>query len=388
MKYRPGFSKSSSSLLGLSEWQEKEKCNPVNCAVDADGDLLDNLTLELRVHPPEVVVDNISHEKYTVVTLISANRPGSLIHVVQHFTELGLCIQSARVTSCGGWFVDVFHLSEPSGARVSDSRKLSSIRRVLDLLPESAEELLDGDETDDADRVSSSVFELLGDDRPGLLAELVALLLQSGCSVRRAALWTRARRVAAVLSVTEGGRAISDPHKVGRLRQLMLSALRWRRAQVQARAGSDAAALLEGLGAEENSSGSGDERVQGERHLGDERVQGERHLGDECVQGERGGMDRRPAERAGADRERAERAGARAEFESGESRSELPPGTTIRLPAAAPSAPSDRRQSSTKRVCFQDEGSDAPSCKAASFSAAAFRPPSKFPGPPTFSPLS
>ena len=41
----------------------------------------DNLTLELRVHPPEVTVDNTSHEKWTVVTIDSANRPGSLIHV-------------------------------------------------------------------------------------------------------------------------------------------------------------------------------------------------------------------------------------------------------------------------------------------------------------------
>lgn len=177
LMYRAAYPKSSASLLGLNEWQEKEKCNPLNCAVDENGDLLvsalcyiivycvcfvhvpgessnprahalqDNLTLELRVHPPEVIVDNKAHDRYTVVTLTSANRPGSLIHVralgvvgpvlgvdvfarleavrrymlmapvqvVQHFTELGLRIHFGRVTSCGGWFVDGEAFGSPGG---------------------------------------------------------------------------------------------------------------------------------------------------------------------------------------------------------------------------------------------------------------------------------
>lgn len=54
-----------------------------NCAsaVTEDGSLLDNLTLELRVHPPSIEIDNHAHEKLTVVTIDSANRPGSLIYV-------------------------------------------------------------------------------------------------------------------------------------------------------------------------------------------------------------------------------------------------------------------------------------------------------------------
>ena len=69
------------SLLALSEWQEKERSLQLQSAVDEDGDLLDNLTLELRVHPPSIEVDNFGHEKFTVVTIDSANRPGSLIYV-------------------------------------------------------------------------------------------------------------------------------------------------------------------------------------------------------------------------------------------------------------------------------------------------------------------
>lgn len=49
--------------------------------MDEDGSLLDNLTLELRVHPPTIDIDNKAHDKWTTVTIDSANRPGSLIYV-------------------------------------------------------------------------------------------------------------------------------------------------------------------------------------------------------------------------------------------------------------------------------------------------------------------
>ena len=78
--YKSGGLRASPSLLALSEWQEKEK-QSLNCAVDEEGCLLDNLTLELRVHPPEVHIDNSGDPHSTLVTIDSANRPGSLIFV-------------------------------------------------------------------------------------------------------------------------------------------------------------------------------------------------------------------------------------------------------------------------------------------------------------------
>lgn len=80
---RRGLSKSPSALAleTLESWQEKEARNQLQSAVDEDGSLLDNLTLELRVHPPSIEIDNGGHDKWTVVTIDSANRPGSLIYV-------------------------------------------------------------------------------------------------------------------------------------------------------------------------------------------------------------------------------------------------------------------------------------------------------------------
>ena len=84
--YKGGL-RASPSLMGLNEWQEKEKAS-LNCAVDEEGCLLDNLTLELRVHPPEVHIDNAGDPHSTLVTIDSANRPGSLVFVSCSFQNL------------------------------------------------------------------------------------------------------------------------------------------------------------------------------------------------------------------------------------------------------------------------------------------------------------
>lgn len=43
------------------------------------------------------------------------------------------------------------------------------------------------DETDDIHRVVTTVFELAGQDQPGLLADVTHLLTTNGCDVRSAA---------------------------------------------------------------------------------------------------------------------------------------------------------------------------------------------------------
>jgi glycine cleavage system regulatory protein len=77
------------------------------------------------------------------------------------------------------------------------------------------------DDTDDADRVETTVVELAGVDRCGLLADVTDLLTGAGCDVRSAAVWTAGGRVAFVLSVTEKGRAVEDGAKAARLAQAL-----------------------------------------------------------------------------------------------------------------------------------------------------------------------
>eukprot|EP00955_Chlamydomonas_euryale_P107090 365744-Chlamydomonas_euryale.AAC.2 len=149
--------KKSASLQSFNEYRNTESANPQLSSVTPEGLLLEYETLELRLHPPNVQIDNEGYDDVTAITIDSANRPGTLIEVrgaiaryvsgemvagspvrirtppasaslfddrallgcftpappaprrrqvVQCLTELGLSIRRARISSDGGWFVD------------------------------------------------------------------------------------------------------------------------------------------------------------------------------------------------------------------------------------------------------------------------------------------
>lgn len=50
----------------------------------------------------QVTVDNDTYGDRTIITVDSANRPGTLVEVVQCLTELGLNVKKARISSDGG----------------------------------------------------------------------------------------------------------------------------------------------------------------------------------------------------------------------------------------------------------------------------------------------
>lgn len=79
-----------------------------------------------------------------------------------------------------------------------------------------------GDEHLDEARQCSTVFEMAGQDRAGLLADVVQMLTHNGCEVRSAAVWTYNSRVAFVVSVLEKGQPVRDGAKLQRLSQLLL----------------------------------------------------------------------------------------------------------------------------------------------------------------------
>jgi hypothetical protein len=65
------------------------------------------------------------------------------------------------------------------------------------------------DADDAARRAETTVVQLSGADRPGLLADVTRTVASAGCDVRSAAVWTSGERVAFVLSVTDAGRPLA-----------------------------------------------------------------------------------------------------------------------------------------------------------------------------------
>ncbi|CAA0825565.1 ACT domain-containing protein ACR4 [Striga hermonthica] len=179
-----------------------------------------------RMHPPRVVIDNDSCKNATVIQVDSANKQGILLEVVQVLTDLNLVVTKAYICSDGGWFMDVFNVTDQDGNKITDEGILdyiqkslgpdscfaSSRRRSVGLTP-------GGDHTS---------IELIGADRPGLLSEVSAVLTHLKCNVVSAEVWTHNTRAASVMRVTDevSGGPIHDPDRLATIRRLLCNVLK------------------------------------------------------------------------------------------------------------------------------------------------------------------
>lgn len=82
-----------------------------------------------RLNPPRVVIDNEACKNATVIRVDSANKHGKLLEVVQVLTDLNLIITKAYVSSDGGWFMDVFNVTDQDGNKVTDEAILDYITK-------------------------------------------------------------------------------------------------------------------------------------------------------------------------------------------------------------------------------------------------------------------
>ena len=71
----------SPSLIAFSDYRESEARNDLQTSVSNSGELLEYETLELRVNPPNIDIDNNYDPSCTLITVDSANRPGTLVEV-------------------------------------------------------------------------------------------------------------------------------------------------------------------------------------------------------------------------------------------------------------------------------------------------------------------
>ncbi|KAI3983430.1 hypothetical protein MKX01_038850 [Papaver californicum] len=88
--------------------------------------------LAIRIKPPRVTVDNTSSRNTTLIKVDSANKHGSLLEVVQALTDLNLTIKRAYISSDGEWFMDVFHVTDQDGNKLSVEKSRIEFSSHLD----------------------------------------------------------------------------------------------------------------------------------------------------------------------------------------------------------------------------------------------------------------
>eukprot|EP00271_Cylindrocystis_brebissonii_P007544 TRINITY_DN2110_c0_g1_i1.p1 TRINITY_DN2110_c0_g1~~TRINITY_DN2110_c0_g1_i1.p1 ORF type:complete len:624 (-),score=111.50 TRINITY_DN2110_c0_g1_i1:1605-3476(-) len=166
-----------------------------------------DVALSLKHYPPRVVIDNATDPTATLVKVDSINRQGCLLEVVQVLTDLDLIITKAHISSDGGWFVDVFHVTDQFGGKVVEEGLIEYIQKALgdprDVSVQEVRTCLGRSVSVQGNGSPRTSIELNGVDRPGLLADISAVLKELQCNVLGAEVWTQDLRCACVLHVTD-----------------------------------------------------------------------------------------------------------------------------------------------------------------------------------------
>ncbi|KAJ6405417.1 hypothetical protein OIU84_013387 [Salix udensis] len=155
------------------------------------------------------------------------NKPGILLEVVQVLTDLDLIITKAYISSDGGWFMDVFHVTDQQGNKIADIKTIDYIEKALG--PKSQEVTTWADKRVGVHSVGGhTAIELIARDRPGLLSEISAVLANLHFNVVAAEAWTHNRRIACVLYVNDDttSRAVADPTRLSVMEDQLKNLLR------------------------------------------------------------------------------------------------------------------------------------------------------------------
>ncbi|KAL8261358.1 hypothetical protein R6Q59_025407 [Mikania micrantha] len=180
-------------------------------------------SLSTRINPPRVSVDNDSCEDCTLVKVDSVNKPGILLEVVQILADLDLIITKAYISSDGGWFMDVFHVTDQQGKKITDNITIEYIEKSLG----PKDHMADENKTRSAKRVGVhsmgddyTAIEIVGRDRPGLLSEISAVIANQQFNVAAAEAWTHNRKIACVVYLNDG-----DPARLSAMEEQLKNIL-------------------------------------------------------------------------------------------------------------------------------------------------------------------
>ncbi|KAK9285061.1 hypothetical protein L1049_024246 [Liquidambar formosana] len=184
-------------------------------------------TLIERIHPPRVCIDNDTCHDCTLVKVDSANKHGILLDMVQVLTDLDLVISKSYISSDGGWFMDVFHVTDQLGNKLTDESLMLYIQQALCAnrrggMKKDVHTAYQGREVR-PQHVSTeqTALEMTGTDRTGLLSEISAVLAELGCQVTSAVVWTHNTRAASIFYVedeTKGG-PITDKDRLAHIEE-------------------------------------------------------------------------------------------------------------------------------------------------------------------------
>ncbi|KAL1353256.1 ACT domain-containing protein ACR2-like [Arachis hypogaea] len=211
----------------------------------------DSLTERIYGPPCRVSIDNESMDGCTVVKVDSVNKQGLLLEVVQVLTDMNLQIYKSFISSDAGWFMDVFHVRDEHGNKLTDQKVINYIQRAIGRSRGFSSQLSSQSNSiiynpymtttnsysydnnnvfpyDDHPNEQHTAIELTGADRPGLLSEISAALTDLHCNVVEAHAWSHNARLACVAYISDQSTdtAIDDPSRLATIQGHLTTVLR------------------------------------------------------------------------------------------------------------------------------------------------------------------
>ncbi|KAI3707071.1 hypothetical protein L6452_25274 [Arctium lappa] len=174
--------------------------------------------LVVRMNTPRVMIDNAGCVNATRIMIDSAKKDGILLDAVQVLTDLNLSIKKGYVSSDGRWNMDVFHVTNLDGSKLTDDSIINCIEQSLGTIHRTRSKSIDG----------MTALELTGTDRVGLLSEVFAVLSDLSCDVVESKVWTHNGRIAALIYLKDcdSGFSIEDSQKIYRIEARLRNVLK------------------------------------------------------------------------------------------------------------------------------------------------------------------
>lgn len=189
-----------------------------------------------RINGPtcRVCIDNESMDDCTVVKVDSVNKQGLLLEVVQVLTDLNLIISKSYISSDAVWFMDVFHVKDEHGNKLTDQKVINYIKQAIGTTREThnsakaktyANMVFSPEPNNNNEH---TVIEMSGTDRPGLFSELSAALADLHCNVVEAHAWSHNDRLACVAYISDQSThtPIEDPNRLAGIEDHLTTVLR------------------------------------------------------------------------------------------------------------------------------------------------------------------
>jgi [protein-PII] uridylyltransferase len=78
-----------------------------------------------------VQVDNDTSDRYTIIDIFADDRQGLLYVITRAIFDLSLSVHAARISTKLDQVVDVFYVTDQSGAKIDDPQRCETARELI-----------------------------------------------------------------------------------------------------------------------------------------------------------------------------------------------------------------------------------------------------------------